>query len=341
MRQILVDHARSRGRRKRGGAALPLAFDEAVMAPQEQPDLVRLDDALHALAETDERKSRVIELRFFGGLSVEETADRPGGLATDGAPRLEAREGMAATRNEAGGAVSGGDRWETVERIYHAAADRPVAERGAFLESACAGDDALRRELESLLANEGPSLLERSALDVAALRRDSARPSLVGGQEDSRLRDHRAGRRGWNGRGLSRAGQDRSGGTSRSSCCPASFREPERLRRLEREARMLASLNHPRIATLHGLEESDGQRFLVMELVPGRRSPSACATARSPVREALDMCRQIAEGLEAAHDAGIIHRDLKPANIKVAPDGHVKLLDFGLAKALETTERDG
>jgi RNA polymerase sigma factor (TIGR02999 family) len=74
MRQILVDHARSRGRRKRGGAALPLEFDETVMAPQEAPDLVRLDDALHALAETDERKSRVIELRFFGGLSVEEAA---------------------------------------------------------------------------------------------------------------------------------------------------------------------------------------------------------------------------------------------------------------------------
>jgi RNA polymerase sigma-70 factor, ECF subfamily len=75
MRQILVDHARSRGRQKRGGAALPLAFDERVIGPRETPDLVRLDDALHALAATDERKSRVIELRFFGGFSVDEVAD--------------------------------------------------------------------------------------------------------------------------------------------------------------------------------------------------------------------------------------------------------------------------
>jgi RNA polymerase sigma-70 factor, ECF subfamily len=75
MRQVLVDHARARGRRKRGGAERPLAFDENVMRPPVAPDLVRLDDALRALAETDERKSRVVELRFFGGLSVEETAD--------------------------------------------------------------------------------------------------------------------------------------------------------------------------------------------------------------------------------------------------------------------------
>ena len=112
--------------------------------------------------------------------------------------------------------------------------------------------------------------------------------------------------------------------------------DPERLRRLDREARLLASLNHPRITTLHGPEECEGQRFLVMELVPGQTLAERVSHGALPIREALDVCRQIAEGLEAAHDAGIIHRDLKPANIKVAPDGRVKLLDFGLAKALET-----
>jgi hypothetical protein len=112
--------------------------------------------------------------------------------------------------------------------------------------------------------------------------------------------------------------------------------DPERLRRLDREARLLASLNHPGIATLHGLEEYEGQRFLIMELVPGQTLAERLSHGGLPIREALDVCRQIAEGLEAAHDAGIIHRDLKPANIKVAPDGRVKLLDFGLAKALET-----
>ncbi len=119
---------------------------------------------------------------------------------------------------------------------------------------------------------------------------------------------------------------------------PEESRDPERLRRLEREARMLAAFNHPRIATLHSLEEHDGQRFLVMELVPGQTLAQRLRHGALPVREALGICRQIAEGLEAAHDAGVVHRDLKPANIKVGPDGQVKLLDFGLAKAPEASE---
>ncbi|MGH8244869.1 MAG: serine/threonine-protein kinase, partial [Gammaproteobacteria bacterium] len=111
--------------------------------------------------------------------------------------------------------------------------------------------------------------------------------------------------------------------------------DPEWLSRFEREARMLASLNHPHIAGLHGLEQSGDLRFLVMELVPGPTLAERLATGPLPVRPALDVCRQIAEALEAAHDKGIIHRDLKPANIKFSEDGQVKVLDFGLAKALE------
>ena len=100
--------------------------------------------------------------------------------------------------------------------------------------------------------------------------------------------------------------------------------------RFEREAQVLASLNHPNIAAIYGVEE----RALVMELVEGRRSPSASRRAPMPLDEALPIARQIAEALEAAHEKGIVHRDLKPANIKVTPDGTVKVLDFGLAKAL-------
>jgi eukaryotic-like serine/threonine-protein kinase len=118
-------------------------------------------------------------------------------------------------------------------------------------------------------------------------------------------------------------------------------RDPELLRRLEREARMLAALNHPRIATLHSLEEHDGQGFLVMELVPGETLAQRLRQGALPFREALDICRQIAEGLEAAHDASIVHRDLTPANIKVGHDGQVKLLDFGLAKAFEASKSGG
>jgi serine/threonine-protein kinase len=111
-------------------------------------------------------------------------------------------------------------------------------------------------------------------------------------------------------------------------------RDEEKLARLEREAHLLASLNHPNIATLHGLEESEGLRFLVMELVPGETLAERLARGRLGLEESLSILRQIGEALEAAHDKGIIHRDLKPANVKVTSDGKVKLLDFGLAKAI-------
>ncbi len=104
--------------------------------------------------------------------------------------------------------------------------------------------------------------------------------------------------------------------------------------RFTREARLLASLNHPNIATIHGIEESGGVRFLVLELVPGATLAEIVARGPLPVRDALILGAQIATAIEAAHERGIIHRDLKPANIKVTPDGTVKVLDFGLAKAL-------
>ena len=113
--------------------------------------------------------------------------------------------------------------------------------------------------------------------------------------------------------------------------------DPERLARFQREAEVLASLNHPNIAAIYGLEEADRTKALVMELVEGPTLADRIAQGAIPVDEALPMAKQIAEALEAAHEQGIIHRDLKPANIKLRPDGVVKVLDFGLAKALEPT----
>ncbi len=111
--------------------------------------------------------------------------------------------------------------------------------------------------------------------------------------------------------------------------------DPERLGRFEREAKLLASLNHPNIAAIHGFEDSGGVRALVMELVEGQTLAERIAKGPIPLDETLPMARQIAEGLEYAHERGIVHRDLKPANVKITPDGVAKILDFGLAKAIE------
>ena len=108
----------------------------------------------------------------------------------------------------------------------------------------------------------------------------------------------------------------------------------ERMARFEREARVLASLNHTNIAAIHGLEEADGTKFLALEYVPGDTLAERLRNGPLPIKETLDICRQIAQALDAAHEKGIVHRDLKPANIKITPEGQVKVLDFGLAKAV-------
>ena len=118
--------------------------------------------------------------------------------------------------------------------------------------------------------------------------------------------------------------------------------DEERLRRFEREAKTLASLNHSNVAGIHGVDQVGDVCFLALELVPGEDLAARISRGAMPVDEALDVCRQIAEGLEAAHEAGVVHRDLKPANIRVTPDGVVKILDFGLAKPIHPkANKDG
>jgi serine/threonine protein kinase len=119
-------------------------------------------------------------------------------------------------------------------------------------------------------------------------------------------------------------------------------KDKERMARFEREAKLLAALNHPNIASIHGLDESEGQRFLVLELIEGKTLRLRLDRGPLSMEETLEICQQLAEGLEAAHEKGIIHRDLKPSNIMLTPEGKVKILDFGLAKAYapETTDID-
>src|SRR5689334_20774038 len=117
--------------------------------------------------------------------------------------------------------------------------------------------------------------------------------------------------------------------------------DPDRLSRFQREAQLLASLNHPNIAQIYGLEEAaDGSGCIVMELVEGETLSERLKKGPMPIDEVMDVARQVADALAAAHERGIVHRDLKPANIKLTPSGKVKVLDFGLAKALGTGPQD-
>jgi serine/threonine protein kinase len=123
---------------------------------------------------------------------------------------------------------------------------------------------------------------------------------------------------------------------------PAAFaNDSDRMARFAREAQVLASLNHPHIAAIYGLDESNGLRALVMELVEGATLAERIGGRAMPLEEALPIAKQIAEALEYAHEKGIIHRDLKPANVKLTTDGHVKVLDFGLAKACASAPGQG
>ena len=118
--------------------------------------------------------------------------------------------------------------------------------------------------------------------------------------------------------------------------------DDERLRRFEREAKTLASLNHANVAGIHGVDQEKDVCFLALELVPGEDLATRLSRGPLPTDEVIEVCRQIAEGLEAAHEAGVIHRDLKPANVRITPDGVVKILDFGLAKPIHPkTSSDG
>ena len=234
------------------------------------------------------------------------------------------------------------DRWDAVERLCHAALARPVHERAAFLAEACGGDDGLRREVESLLAQEQSpiDLLTGGAVIAAAGLMTDVGHSALSGQ---RLGAYQIlAPIGAGGMGeVYRARDTRLGRDVAIKILPRAFTsDVDRLARFEREARVLASLNHPHIAAIYGVEDAPTEagspvRALVLELVEGETLAERIARAVAkalPLKEVLDIARQIADALDAAHEKGIVHRDLKPANIKITPQGVVKVLDFGLAK---------
>jgi serine/threonine protein kinase/Tol biopolymer transport system component len=215
------------------------------------------------------------------------------------------------------------ERWRQLSTIYHAATQQTAADREGYLAEACGGDPELRHEVESLLAHDGHEsfLSARTALPIG---------TCVGSYEV-------VAQIGEGGMGVVYRARDTKlhRDVALKLLSDAFASDPDRLARFRREAQVLASLNHPNIAHVYGLEQAEGIQALVMELVEGEDLSERIAQGPVPLDEALPIAKQIAEALEAAHDQGVIHRDLKPANIKLRRDGMVKVLDFGLAKALE------
>ena len=231
------------------------------------------------------------------------------------------------------------DRWRQITRIYAAVANQPIENRRGALEAACGDDETLRREVASLLAESGAVVIDSPAAAIAGslLTETRVAPGTMIGvyRVESLL--------GVGGMGeVYRARDTKLQRDVAIKVLPAVLAgDPDRLARFKREAHVLASLNHPNIATVHGFEDSNGVHAIAMELVEGPTLADRIARGPMPFDEALPIARQIAEALEAAHEQGIVHRDLKPANIKVRDDGTVKVLDFGLAKIAEDVRPAG
>ena len=228
------------------------------------------------------------------------------------------------------------DDWLRLKEVFAGARALPRERRPAYLAEACGDNEALRQEVESLLASNerAKSFLETPA--AAQVQDAFAAINLEGQRIGSYQIEARIG-----AGGMGEVYRARDTKLNRHVAIkvllPAVANDPDRLARFSREAQLLAALNHPHIAQIHGLEDAGGLHALVMELVEGPTLADRIARGAIPIDEALPIATQIAEALEAAHEQGIIHRDLKPANIKVREDGTVKVLDFGLAKALDPT----
>jgi hypothetical protein len=235
--------------------------------------------------------------------------------------------------------------WHRIKEVAQAALERVPAERAAFVLETCGDDRALQSEVESLLAaiEQAGSFIERPALQSLSPSAALAISQMRGIQRRALEPGNSLGPYtilefvGTGGMGeVYRARDTKLNRDVALKTGPSAFApDSDGLARFKREAQMLAALNHPNIAAIYGLEDSDGVQALVLEFVEGPTLASRIAKGRLPINEALSIGKQIAEGLEAAHKRGIIHRDLKPANIKLHPDGTVKILDFGLAKALD------
>jgi len=229
-------------------------------------------------------------------------------------------------------------RWQEIDRLFDAVLEREPSERVSFLADACAGDDDLRREVESLLAahERADKFIEVPAMEMAA------KAAAASGDTFSALGREIGPYRvlsplGMGGMGEVYLAEDtRLGRRVALKLLPSEFtHDAERIRRFEREARAASALNHPNIVTIYEIGQIDGAYFIATELVEGQTLRDFMPPKRAVMKDTLNVIAQVAEALSAAHAAGIVHRDVKPENIMVRPDGYAKVLDFGLAKLTE------
>ena len=229
------------------------------------------------------------------------------------------------------------ERWETIESAYHRARELDRDARAQFLTETCAQDSAMRRQVEALLAQDNArlSLLDRSDSQWTACSSDVVGIAVLTGSQIGVYQVLELIGSG----GMGDVYRARDTVLDRHVALKALHSplaaDPEGRARFQREAQVLASLNHPNIAAIYGFEEAGGVHMLALELVEGLTLADRIANGPIPLDEALPIARQVIDALESAHEQRIVHRDLKPANIKVRPDGAVKILDFGLAKALQ------
>ena len=225
------------------------------------------------------------------------------------------------------------ERWREITEVFHAARARDAGGRVAFLDEACAGDAALRAEVDAMLSADVDAA-EFGRTPVAVFAEET--PRLEAGAMLGSYRIEAVIGTGGMGE-VYRARDLRLGRDVAIKVLSELFlHDSERRTRLEHEARLLAALNHPRIAAIYDLELVEGAPALVLELIEGPTLADRLAEGPLPIRETLILTRQVVEALEAAHEKGIVHRDLKPANIKLAREG-AKVLDFGLAKVASPT----
>ncbi len=232
-----------------------------------------------------------------------------------------------------------GEHWRRVEDLFHEAADLAPADRVSFLDRECAGDQKLRRDVESLLDHDSqsaPDVIGAAVGRAVEILPDEAGngDQLLGKQVGGYVLTELIGK---GGMGLVFKALDTrlNRFVAIKALPPDSFADSERKRRFLQEAKSASALNHPNIVTIHGIAEEQGTDFLVMEYVSGKTLDQVNPRKGLPLRQALRYSLEIAEALAAAHAAGIVHRDIKPSNIMVTSQDRIKILDFGLAKLTE------